>query len=193
MLDTQTNYIVSGLERSGTSMLMQMLHSGGIPTTFDDSRPADEANPKGYYELAGGKVINQLMAGTFPFERFKGSFIKITCYGLKFLPPGRYKIIYSERHMDEILHSMETMAQIADDNRQETKEAFQKLNAMIKHLIANRSDCEVLFVNYNDILRDPCKEILNIAGFLGIEKADINAMLQTVDKNLYRQRYSSQQ
>jgi len=108
-LEKDTNYIVSGLERSGTSMIMQILNTGGIPTGFDDARPYDENNPKGYYELEGGKIINRLINKTFPFEKYKGQFIKITCYGLKFLPKARYKIIYSERNIEEILDSMEKM------------------------------------------------------------------------------------
>ncbi len=81
-LDKTRNYIVSGLERSGTSMLMQILHAGGVPMAFDNStRPPDDSNPKGYFELEGGKIINKLMKETFPFEKFKGQFIKITAYG----------------------------------------------------------------------------------------------------------------
>ena len=60
-LDENINYIVSGLERSGTSMMMQILRSGGLPTAFDESRKPDVNNPKGYYELEGGKIINKLM------------------------------------------------------------------------------------------------------------------------------------
>ena len=56
VLDENINYIVSGIERSGTSMLMQILYSGGVPVAFDkNTRPPDENNPKGYYELEGGK------------------------------------------------------------------------------------------------------------------------------------------
>ena len=76
-LDENINYIVSGLERSGTSMLMQILLAGGVPVFFDRSRPIDENNPKGYYELEGGKIINKLMDGTFPLHEYKGKFIKI--------------------------------------------------------------------------------------------------------------------
>jgi len=55
-LDKNINYIVSGLERSGTSMLMQILDAGGIPSDFDqDSRPPDDDNPRGYFELEGGE------------------------------------------------------------------------------------------------------------------------------------------
>lgn len=51
MLNNEINYIVSGLELSGTSLIMQMLHAGGLPVAFDESRAADENNPRGYYEL----------------------------------------------------------------------------------------------------------------------------------------------
>ncbi|HEC89870.1 MAG TPA: nucleotide pyrophosphatase, partial [Thermoplasmatales archaeon] len=108
-LNPEYNYIVSGLERSGTSMLMQALYAGGFPIAFDESRKPDENNPKGYFELEGGKIINRLMEGAFPFEKYRGIFIKITAYGLKFLPTGRYKVIYSERDIEEILDSMEKM------------------------------------------------------------------------------------
>ena len=102
-LDNKYNYIVSGLERSGTSMLMQILKAGEIPISFDKSRKPDDNNPKGYFELEGGKIINKLMESVFPLDLYLGEFIKITAYGLKFLPLGKYKIIYSERNLEEII------------------------------------------------------------------------------------------
>ena len=187
-LDENTNYIVSGLERSGTSMLMQILHAGWVEISFDNSRPPDENNPKGYYELAGGKIINKLMDGTFSLEEYGGKFIKITAYGLKYLPPGNYKIIYSERNIEEILDSMEKMANITDTNREETRESFLKLNNMVKNIITNREDIEVLLVNYNDILSGPETNIWKIREFLGLSDLDLEKMINVVDKKLYRQR-----
>jgi len=187
-LDSNINYIVSGLERSGTSLLMQILKAGDIPIEFDDSRPSDENNPKGYYELHKGKIINHLIEGDFPFNNYKGKFIKITSYGLKFLPPGNYTIIYSERNIEEILDSMEKMAKINDKDRKETKKAFIKLNNMIKKQLKNRGDIKVLFVNYNDILSDPKKNIKKIQTFLHISDVDTDKMIKTVDNKLYRQR-----
>ena len=188
-LDKNTNYIVSGLERSGTSLLMQMLQAGGIPAAFDpSSRPPDENNPRGYYELEGGKIINKLRDGTFPLADYKGRFIKITSYGLKFLPPGNYKIIYSERNIEEILDSMEKMARIQDENREETKQAFLKLNNMIKEKIKNRDDIDVLFVNYNDIILHPESSVEKIFDFLGSSDDDVDEMVKVVDQKLYRNR-----
>jgi hypothetical protein len=188
-LDNNINYIVSGLERSGTSMLMQILVAGGAPTTFDtESRPPDDNNPKGYFELEGGKIINRLMEGQFPMQDHRGEFIKITAYGLKFLPPGKYKIIYSQRTIDEILDSMEKMAKVRDDNRKETREVFIKLNTMIIELIKEREDMDVLFVDYNRIVSDPETYIREIYDFLGSEEFDLDKMIATVDERLYRKR-----
>lgn len=187
-LDENINYIVSGLERSGTSMVMQILLAGGVETSFDNSRSPDESNPKGYYELEGGKIINKLVDGTFPLNEHRGKFIKITAYGLKYLPSGKYKIIYSERNIEEILDSMEKMANIEDTNREETRESFVKLNSMIKDYIRDREDVEVLLINYNEILSNPSTNVKRIYDFLGLADVDLEKMIDTVDKKLYRQR-----
>ena len=187
-LDENINYIVSGLERSGTSMVMQILLAGGAPVAFDNSRLTDQNNPKGYYELEGGKIINKLMDGTFPLDQYKGKFIKITSYGLKYLPAGKYKIIYSERNIEEILDSMEKMADIKDTERDETRESFVKLNSMIKNYIREREDIEVLIVNYNNILSEPSINIKKIYDFLGLADINLEKMIDAVDKKLYRQR-----
>jgi len=188
ILDGKSNYIVSGLERSGTSMIMQILESVCIPIAFDTERQSDENNPRGYYELEGGKIINKLIDGTLLLENYKGKFIKITAYGLKYLPPGNYKIIYTERNMEEILDSMEKMTGKKDENRQETQNVFIKLNNIIKKLITNRDDIEVLFINYNEIISNPKQNIEKIVNFLGLSDKDLDQMVKSIDKNLYRQR-----
>lgn len=188
-LDDGMNYIVSGLERSGTSLLMQILNAGGVPMAFDtESRPPDDNNPRGYFELEGGKIINALMKGVFPMENYRGRFIKITAYGLKFLPEGRYKIIYSLRNLEEILDSMEKMARIQDSNREDTREAFSRLNQMIRDLISRREDAEVLFVDYNELVKDPETHVRKIHDFVGLPEADLANMIACVDRKLYRNR-----
>ena len=187
-LKKDVNYIVSGLERSGTSMIMQILKAGNLPIGFDESRPPDENNPKGYYELEGGKIISRLMEGTFPLEKYKGKFIKITAFGLKFLPPGKYKIIYSERNIEEILDSMEKMMDKKDLKRQETKQTFIKLNNMIKQHIREREDTKHIIINYNQTISNPKSNINKIAGFLDLPEKTLDKMINAVDNRLYRQR-----
>jgi hypothetical protein len=188
-LDDRTNYIVSGLERSGTSLIMQLLRAGGVPCAFDAaSRPADDNNPRGYFELEGGKVISRLRDGVFPLADYRGRFIKITAYGMKFLPPGTYRVIYTERNIEEVLDSMEKMAKIRDADREGTKAAFVKLNEMIKAQLAGRADAELLLVNYNAIVRDAPPEIKRIAAFVGAPGIDEQAMAAAVDEKLHRNR-----
>ena len=188
-LDSTINYIASGIERSGTSLLMQILQAGGVPMAFDTaSRPPDDNNPRGYFELEGGKIISRLMNGTFPLADHRGRFIKITAFGLKYLPPGKYRIIYTERNIEEVLDSMEKMAKLQDMNREETRASFIKLNEMIKGLISKRDDVEVLFVNYNQIVTDPKTQIEKICDFLGSKEIDNAAMVSAVDEKLYRKR-----
>lgn len=185
--EEEVNYIVSGLPRSGTSMVMQTLEAGGMPIATDEEREPDESNPKGYLEIEG--VIDKLSEdGEFVF-RFKGKVVKIIAYGLRYLPPGDYKIIYMERNIEEVLDSMEKMAGITDEERRETRLSFDKLNGMVKAELEGRSDVEVLFVSYNDTLEDPDGQILRVFDFLGLP-LDPNKMIDAVDRRLYRQRRS---
>lgn len=189
MVRDDTNYIVSGLERSGTSMMMQMLAAGEIPVAYTDSRKADMHNPRGYFELEGGKIINSLMKGIFPMEMYKGKFIKITAYGLSYLPTEcTYKIIYMERNLEEVLDSMEKMSQIIDQNREETKQSFMKLNEKVKKEITSKNNIAVLFVNYNEMLKDPQPNIEKICQFIGPYEYNREKMISVVDTHLYRQR-----
>jgi hypothetical protein len=188
-LDDQTNYIVSGLERSGTSLIMQLLRAGGVPCAFDTaSRPPDDNNPRGYFELEGGKIISRLRDGAFPLADYRGRFIKITAYGMKFLPPGRYRVIYTERNIEEVLDSMEKMAKIQDADREGTKAAFAKLNEMTRGQLGARADVALLLVSYNAIVKDPAPEIRRIAEFIGAPGIDETAMAATVDEKLHRNR-----
>jgi len=121
-------------------------------------------------------------------DEYKGTFVKITSFGLRYLPAGKYKIIYSERNIEEILDSMEKMADIVDSEREKTKDSFIKLNIMIKNLISEREDADVLIVNYNEILSNPSDNIKKIHDFLGIQELNLEEMISAVDKKLYRQR-----
>ncbi len=188
-LDDRTNYVVSGLERSGTSLLMQLLQAGGVPCAFDTaSRPPDENNPRGYFELEGGKIISRLRDGVFPLADHRGRFIKITAYGMRFLPAGRYSVIYTERNIEEVLDSMEKMAKVRDADREGTKAAFVKLNEMTKRQLGGRTDVKLLLVSYNDILKEPTSEIRRISAFLDAPGLDEKAMASAVDAKLHRNR-----
>jgi hypothetical protein len=180
-----TNYIVSGLERSGTSLVMQILESGGFPVAYDTIRKPDKNNLKGYYELGDGRVINSLIDETFDFNLYKGKAIKITASGLPYLPKGNYKIIYIERDIDEVVNSMDNMAP-SNMDKAELKSTFQTLNETIKETIDMRSDIEVLYVKHRMLMKFPKEEIELISNFLG--GIDIDKGISVIDKDLWKNR-----
>lgn len=185
MLNNEINYIVSGLERSGTSLMMQMLYSADTRVAFDDSRPADENNPRGYYELAGGKIIKRLIDGAFDVESYKGYIIKVTAYGLKFLPKSNYRIIYLRRNIDEVLKSMQKMGANIDAEKDRT--LFKKLDRFSLELMHSRDDMEYITVNHHDLIDNPRKEMEKVSHFLG-EPFAVDAAVKAVDTSLYRNR-----
>lgn len=182
-------YIVSGLPRSGTSMIMQILEAGGMQIATDKKREPDENNPKGYLEIES--IINKLKDNPDFLFNFKGKVLKVIAYGLQFLPHGNYYVIYVERNIEEILDSMEKMMDAKDEERENTKKAFIKLNDKTKAEISEREDIKVLFVNYNEILSSPKEHLNEIFRFLQDKNLDLEKMMKVVDNKLYRQRRMS--
>ncbi len=165
---------------------MQILEAGGMPIATDKKREPDESNPKGYLEIES--VINKLKDNLDFVFNFKGKVLKVIAYGLQFLPHDNYHIIYVERNIDEVLDSMERMMGAKDENRDDTKKAFIKLNDKTKAEITEREDMKVLFVNYNEILSGPAEHLNEIHRFLQDKNLDLERMTKVVDDRLYRQR-----
>src|SRR5258708_7219227 len=99
--------VVSGLPRSGTSLMMQMLSSGGVEIVTDNIRTAETDNPRGYCEFEKAKKIKHDVA-RLPGTR--GKALKMVSQLLYDLPATeRYRIIFMERDLDETLLSQEKM------------------------------------------------------------------------------------
>ena len=103
--------VISGLPRSGTSMMMQMLYAAGLPVITDQLRTADEDNPKGYFEIERIKGLYQENDKSWLVD-YKGKAVKIISFLLLHLPAKiNYKVIFMERDLDEILASQKKMLQ----------------------------------------------------------------------------------
>ncbi len=180
--------IVSGLPRSGTSLMMQMLASGGLEAVTDNVRTPDTDNPRGYYELEKVKKIKD-DASWLPDTR--GKVFKMVSQLLFDLPPNEhYRIIFMERDLDEMLTSQETMLQRRARSagpREEIKRAFEKHLDRLRDWLADQPNIEVLYVKYADLISEPEDQSRRISEFLG-GKADPKAMATAVDPSLYRNR-----
>jgi len=184
--------IVSGLPRSGTSMMMKMLASTGFPILTDNLRSADDDNPEGYFEFERVKNLKDGDLSWLPEAR--GKVVKVISYLLANLPSDfSYKIIFMQRKLEEILASQkqmlirrgETTEKISDEDM---ALLFEKHLSQIQSWLSKQPNMEVLYVNYNQVLESPTHEAEQIADFLS-ENLNIQAMTCIVDQNLYHQRH----
>lgn len=183
--------IVSGLPRSGTSMMMMMLEAGGIAPLIDGIRTADADNPKGYYEFERVKKIKEDKSW---LPDGKGKVVKMISQLLLDLPPEyRYKIIFMRRKMDEILASQKQMmvrrgtfkeGGISD---KEMGDMLQKHVDVVLQRISAMPSAELMLIDYNKMVAEPGPNIRDINHFLGGD-LNVSAMAASVDKTLYRQR-----
>jgi len=182
--------VVSGLPRSGTSMMMQMLRAGGMDVITDGIRNADEDNPRGYFELEQVKKLKESIEW---LAECRGKAVKVISMLLCDLPSDyHYKIIFMQREIKEVLASQRVMLKrrgvagdgISDD---EMAKKFEKHLTQVAHWIAQQKNMEVLYVPYNEVIQKPIFYSEKVNGFL---EQDFNtkSMADAVEETLYRQR-----
>ncbi len=192
--------IVSGLPRSGTSLMMQMLDGGGVAVVTDHIRTADTDNPRGYYEFEQVKAIKR---DTAWLPTMRGKAFKMVSQLLYDLPPTEtYRIIFMERDLDEVLQSQEKMLTRLG-RTPAPRESMQR--AYVVHLerlaewLGRQANITVLRVGYRDLVERPREQAECIAAFLGEASraasaaglhaaVDVERMVQAVDPVLYRNR-----
>ncbi len=188
---SQMIYIVSGLPRSGTSLMMKMLESGGLEVLTDHIRVPNEDNPKGYYEFERAK---KLPDGDIAWLKdAQGRVVKIIAGLLMHLPDTySYRVIFMRRHMAEILASQKKMLENRGEdpnkvNDEDMARLFEKHLEQVYAWMQNQSNLTYLDADYNALLRDPHPIVNQVTTFLdaGLDAAK---MLTVVDPTLYRQR-----
>ena len=188
---SKTVIVVSGLPRSGTSMMMKMLEAGGIPPLTDKLRTADDDNPKGYYEFERVKKLDK--GDKAWMDEAVGKAVKVISQLLRHMPEGyEYKIIFMRRSMEEILASQKKMLvnRGEDPNKADDEEIaalFTKHLQNVMSWIEKTEGVSCLYVHYTDMLTDPAPQVAQINQFLG-GNLDTEAMSAVVDPNLYRNR-----
>jgi LPS sulfotransferase NodH len=182
--------IVSGLPRSGTSLMMQMLAAGGLPVLSDGERQADTDNPRGYLEW---ERIKQLPKDPACIAEAEGKVVKVISQLLLALPAGHeYRIIFMQRPLPEVLKSQDEMLRRRGNyegggDSSPIEEAFQRHLIEVNKWLAGKSNIAVLRVHYHRILREPQATAEAVAEFLKVS-LNTEAMAQQVDANLYRNR-----
>lgn len=183
--------VVSGLPRSGTSMMMKMLEAGGLPLLTDHQRRPDDDNPKGYYEFERVKKLPEGDTAWLPEAR--GKVVKIISALLEYLPGDyEYQVIFMHRRMEEILASQRQMLIRSEKPADEVSderlaEMYRKHLARVEAWLAERPNFALLHVDYNEMLADAREYAGRVNDFLG-NRLDVERMVAVVDPALYRQR-----
>jgi len=184
--------VVSGLPRSGTSMLMKMLDAGGMAIMTDSERSADIDNPKGYFEYERIKDLEKETDKSYVREG-RGKVLKVISFLIKDLPDDNdYQVIFMRRNLDEVLASQNKMIQrlgtedsaAAEDAM---KEAYRNDIVRTRLLCKNRPNFELIEVNYKRTIEEPAATARSVNAFVG-GHLDETAMRAAVDGSLYRNR-----
>jgi hypothetical protein len=182
--------IVSGLPRSGTSLMMQMLVAGGMPALSDGERRADTDNPRGYVEW---ERIKQLPNDPTCIAEGEGKVVKVISRLLLSLPAEHeYRIIFMQRPLPEVLASQDEMLRRRGNYKQGANPAviaaaFEKHLREVHAWLDGRPYVRTLRVQYHEVLSKPNEIGQRLAQFLEIP-LDVEAMVQQVDASLYRNR-----
>jgi len=186
-----TIYIVSGLPRSGTSMMMQMLEKGGLEPFTDKKREADENNPRGYYEH---ELVKNLSKNSRFLMHASGKVVKVIAHLLKYLPDNfEYKIVFMERDLEEVMFSQDKMLERlgkkknADTINLTILENYQTQMKRFKDWISTHKNYKAIYINYKEVIESPFEQALRINEFFDYELLP-ELMAKVVEKNLYREK-----
>lgn len=180
--------VVSGLPRSGTSMMMQALEAGGIPVLTDEIRKEDTDNPKGYYEFEPVKKTRE-DASWVP--RAVGKAVKIIYRLVYDLPDDfQYRVIFLQREMREVLVSQQKMlkrsgktgANVEDDK---LERLFVSHLSQFDKWIAEKENFSILYIRHRDMIENARNQCEKIGQFLG-GFFDTASAAAVVDPILYR-------
>jgi predicted AlkP superfamily phosphohydrolase/phosphomutase/tetratricopeptide (TPR) repeat protein len=176
--------IVSGLPRSGTSMMMQVLQAGGLNVLKDEVRKADESNPKGYYEY---EKVKKLTKENDWFAEADGKVLKVIAHLLKFLPTDiDFKIIFMQRDLYEVISSQQKMLGKNDEAFPVAiANAFENEVKKVDIWQKKEPNVDLIYVNYQDVIKNPMEEIDKVNEFLDFQ-LDIEEAVKVVDPELYR-------
>ena len=190
--EKQKVVVVSGLPRSGTSMMMKILAEGGLTIITDEERQADEDNPNGYFEI---ELSKKLKDGEINWiYNAQGKVVKVISYLLEFMPDDlNYDIIFMEREIGEILASQKKMLERRNETSTITDEEmdtqFRDHLKAVKYWVARKPNMRVKFVKYNEMVKTPETLCPELAEFLE-KPLDVSAMSAVPNQSLYRNRTS---
>src|SRR5271165_1447536 len=184
--------VVSGIPRSGTSLMMQMLAAGGMSPLTDGQRTPDPNNPRGYYEF---ELVKSLAKNPQVIGDAEGKVVKVVSSLLAALPGGHeYRVVFMRRPLEEIVASQDRMLErlgreVPPAPKESVMGAFERHLTQVRKWLAEQPNFSVLYVDYAAVLDDAPREASRICDFLG-QELNLEAMASKVEQSLHRERVS---
>jgi len=185
--------VVSGIPRSGTSLMMQMMAAGGMPVLTDGLRSADANNPRGYFEL---ESVKSLSRNQDVMAQADGKVVKVISSLLPNLPKQfEYRVIFMCRPLEEVVSSQNRMLErlgkeVPPTSTASVIGAFEDHLKKIRSWLSQQPNFAVLYVDYPAVLKSPEEQAGRICGFLG-RKLDVPAMIRQIEHSLHREKSGS--
>ena len=164
--------------------MMQMMDKGGIDVLTDGNRKSDASNPKGYFEY---DPVMSLHKDNTWLDKAENKSLKVVAPLLKFLDPKfRYKVIFMNRDLTEVVKSQQKMiGKNPDALPINLFEAYKKHLRQVETWREREPGVELIYVDYKDVINNTNKVVDKVVSFIGVDM-NKNEMENCVDKSLYR-------
>jgi hypothetical protein len=185
-------FIVSGLPRSGTSLLMSLVGQLGVPLLTDDVRKPDSSNPKGFFEY---EPVKTMYKGENRWLEFaKGKCVKIISPLLPYLSPQyNYYVLFINREIREIIKSQKVMRNVTDANNivddSKLMENYKRHLMTTERWLSSQKNIQVIYFDFNKIIAKSPEELEKlIKSFQPFNIKNNNDVFHIIEQDLYRNR-----
>ena len=181
----ETVFVVTGLPRSGTSLMMQIFSKSNIPVLSDGVRSKDINNPEGYYEL---EAVKGIVKNNSFLNEGKGKVLKIVAPLPTFMDKNlQYKVVFMRRDMDEILRSQEKMLEKDQSSEREKFRTIYEFHLKKTYQFFKDNNIPHMDVQYKELINNPENVLRSLIEFCDMT-ADLDDLVSVVKPELYRNR-----
>ena len=175
--------VVTGLPRSGTSLMMQILAKSNLPILSDGKRESDINNPEGYYEL---EAVKGIVRDNSFLNEAKGKVVKIVAPLPTFMNKNlKYKVVFMRRDMDQILRSQEKMLEKDQASEREKFRTIYEFHLKKTYQFFKDNSIPFIDINYSKLIEQPEVELAILKDFCSLN-CDVNDLIEVVKPELYR-------
>ena len=175
--------IVTGLPRSGTSLMMQLLNKSSLEILSDGIRQKDISNPEGYYEL---EAVKGIVRDNSFLKDATGKVVKIVAPLPVYLDKSLdYRIVFMRREIEEVLRSQEKMLNKDQTSEREKFRTIYEMHLKKTYHFFESNSIPYIDIQYKQLLNESEQELKRLIDFLELS-TPIEELLSVINVDLYR-------